>query len=77
MSRTWHKKRIAKLSGSKRFDWSCRNHGGCCYCEENRLYFINHQAPADELEQLEVGYVADGTERNVKEDIGAFPKVGA
>jgi hypothetical protein len=23
--------------GSKRFDRSCRNHGGCGYCEANRL----------------------------------------
>jgi len=24
--------------GAKRVDPSCRNHGGCPYCEENRLY---------------------------------------
>ena len=24
--------------GSKAIDCSCRNHGGCLYCEENRLY---------------------------------------
>jgi hypothetical protein len=23
---------------SKRFDKSCRNHGGCPYCEANRLH---------------------------------------
>lgn len=23
---------------SKRFDRSCRNHGGCPYCEDNRTY---------------------------------------
>jgi hypothetical protein len=23
---------------AKRFDTSCRNHGGCPYCERNRLY---------------------------------------
>ena len=23
---------------SKRFDKSCRNHGGCGYCKNNRLY---------------------------------------
>lgn len=23
---------------SKRFDRSCRNHGGCKYCEDSRLY---------------------------------------
>jgi hypothetical protein len=25
-------------SRSKRFDKSCRNHGGCPYCEESRLH---------------------------------------
>ncbi len=24
--------------GSKSIDKSCRNHGGCPWCEENRLY---------------------------------------
>jgi hypothetical protein len=24
--------------GSKRFDRSCRNHGGCPYCENNRAH---------------------------------------
>lgn len=24
--------------GSKAIDCSCRNHGGCLYCEGNRLY---------------------------------------
>jgi hypothetical protein len=23
---------------SRRFDYSCRNHGGCPYCESNRTY---------------------------------------
>lgn len=25
--------------GSKRFDRSCRNHGSCKYCENNRTFF--------------------------------------
>jgi hypothetical protein len=25
--------------GSKRFDSSCRNHGSCGYCQNNRTYF--------------------------------------
>jgi len=25
--------------GSKRFDYSCRNHGGCPYCEGGRLRY--------------------------------------
>lgn len=27
--------------GSKDFDKSCRNHGGCDYCKDNRLYSAN------------------------------------
>ena len=25
-------------TGSKSFDKTCRNHGGCSWCEENRKY---------------------------------------
>lgn len=34
MSRTVKK----SYTGSKRFDKTCRNHGGCPYCEGNRTY---------------------------------------
>ena len=27
--------------GSKAFDKSCRNHGGCPYCEANRMHSTN------------------------------------
>ena len=32
------KERRKKYRGSKRIDKTCRNHGGCDYCEGNRLY---------------------------------------
>ena len=32
-----HRKRYR---GSKRFDWSCRNHNGCPWCEGNRMYSL-------------------------------------
>ena len=32
------KDRRREYRKSKRFDRSCRNHGGCPYCEANRLY---------------------------------------
>lgn len=35
MSRTVKK----KYTGSKRFDKSCRNHGGCPHCESSRLLY--------------------------------------
>jgi hypothetical protein len=35
-----HKKEKRKpYSGSKAFDCSCRNHGSCSYCENNRTLF--------------------------------------
>ena len=62
MSRTWHKKREENYRGSRRFDRSCRCHGGCPYCEDNRMHTIRMAVPADEQEQIEEGYdVADGT----------------
>lgn len=27
-----------KHYGSKDFDWSCRNHGSCGWCEDNRKF---------------------------------------
>ncbi len=34
--------------GSKSFDPSCRNHGGCPWCEENRKHrYIKAQKAAD------------------------------
>lgn len=34
--------------GSKAFDCSCRNHGGCPWCEENRKYkFIKKENKTD------------------------------
>lgn len=35
--------------GSKSFDCTCRNHGGCDWCEENRKYsYIKEQQKADD-----------------------------
>jgi len=28
-----------QFRGSKRFVYSCRNHGSCSYCENNRRFF--------------------------------------
>lgn len=39
MSRTWHKDRVEKARGSKRWSSSCRNHGSCSWCERNRTFF--------------------------------------
>ena len=52
MSRTYHKLRISKYQGSKKFDSSCRNHGSCGWCEGNRTFFDKkaRQAADNELE---------------------------
>ena len=35
-----HKKEHRKpYKGSKGFDYSCRNHGSCAYCSDNRTFF--------------------------------------
>lgn len=34
---------------SRRFDSSCRNHGGCQYCEQGRLYqYLKEKARAED-----------------------------
>ena len=38
--------------GSKNFDKSCRNHGGCPWCEENRKY-KNLKREQEAMAQLE------------------------
>lgn len=44
MSRTKKK----PLRGSKAFDRTCRNHGGCPWCLGNRLHKNKCNAPIDE-----------------------------
>ena len=34
--------------GSKCIDRTCRNHGGCPWCEENRKHKFRDKHPADE-----------------------------
>ena len=45
-----HRKRYR---GSKRFDWSCRNHNGCPLCEGNRLHNtkVKEQSINDRLKE--------------------------
>ena len=33
-----HKEHRKPYYGSKAFDYTCRNHGGCPWCQENRMY---------------------------------------
>ena len=49
MSRT-HK---APYTGSKRFDKTCRNHGSCSYCRDNRTFERVESLPDDVLQYAE------------------------
>jgi len=37
MSRTYHRKKKERWTGSRVYDHSCANHGACDYCRDNRL----------------------------------------
>lgn len=42
--------------GSKNFDKSCRNHGGCDFCKDNRLYSSNKAMEAVKEQLKETTY---------------------
>ena len=53
MSRT-RKKDYPKKYDSRRFDYSCRSHGSCAYCRDNRLHFdAKARARANVKEQID------------------------
>jgi len=41
------KEKRKAYGGSKRFFMSCRNHGGCPWCEENRKHKFRDKHPAE------------------------------
>jgi hypothetical protein len=70
MSRTYRK----PYTGSKRFDASCRCHGGCPRCEGNRKHSSRKRQPADERRQLENGYLGYDPEQ-MDEDIALLADI--
>jgi hypothetical protein len=51
MSRS-RKKDSPKKFDSRRFDYTCRNHGSCPHCENNRIFFdAKARARADQENQ--------------------------
>lgn len=48
------KEKRKEYRGSKNFDRSCRNHGGCPWCEGNRLFKFrkNNEKSAEELREF-------------------------
>jgi hypothetical protein len=55
MSRS-KKKDYPKKFDSRRFDHSCRNHGGCGYCERNRIFFDKKARAKADRENQEVEF---------------------
>ena len=53
MSRTYRR----AYTGSKSFDATCRSHGGCPYCENERQHNDRRRQAADEKRQLRNGYL--------------------
>lgn len=47
------KERRKKYFGAKAFDCTCRNHGSCERCRENRLYARKKSEQAAELKEVE------------------------
>jgi len=45
------KERRKPYRGSKAFDYTCRNHGGCPWCEENRKHKFRDKHPQEREEQ--------------------------
>ena len=41
--------------GAKAIDATCRNHGSCQWCEENRKHKFRDKHPVDRLEEKENG----------------------
>ena len=65
--------------GSKRFDRSCRNHGGCPYCENNRAHPIKKAiAKVSDQEDEYFGYWSVPDPSDVDNDVvdEALEKMG-
>jgi len=43
-----HKEKRKPYRKAKAYDSSCRNHGGCPYCEEGRLHKYKKDEPIEE-----------------------------
>jgi len=42
---------------SRRFDWGCRNHGSCGWCEGNRTHKHLRRRPVEEKYETSVGTI--------------------
>lgn len=57
--------------GSKRFDYSCRNHGSCAWCESNRKYNDQKRRSAcdDQLSDLELNEMSEKSFKINREEL--------
>ena len=51
-----HKEYRKNYRGSKAFDMSCRNHGGCEWCLNNRLYQLRRMDQKAKYDLAEYGF---------------------
>ena len=49
------KEKRKQYHGSKAFDRSCRNHGSCPWCKENRLHKFRDKKPNEDCDNFEGG----------------------
>jgi len=49
----YHKEKRKEYRGGKAVSRSCRNHGGCSYCEESRLHNSEKRKEKMEYEELQ------------------------
>jgi 5-methylcytosine-specific restriction endonuclease McrA len=47
---------------SKRFDVTCRNHGSCSYCRDNRLYSSKHREHISDIDDPSDNEIVDDIE---------------
>ena len=47
------KEKRRPYTGSKTIDYSCRNHGSCPYCKENRLHKFRDKHPTEKDDEVE------------------------
>jgi hypothetical protein len=81
MSRS-KKKNYPKKFDSRRFDHTCRNHGSCGHCEQNRIFFDRKaRAKADkdnqEVEFFNYFCLPDPTDVNMDLSEELFEKFGS
>ena len=68
------KEKRKPYTGSKTIDYSCRNHGSCPYCKENRLHKFRDKHPRqeddDDINEDQIVYWRDHLDVFIEECFG-------